>query len=141
MRKITDHIVDGDSANHQLKIAVLDTPGQGGACHMYRVTGLDIGKNASYEACAGEEPGNYDGPEDAAWVIFQNGPIKEFGVNGITESALAAIIVDRMRSFQSGPFACGENQLALNSAAELLYHLQSRTRARIARGVEGRNVA
>lgn len=29
-------------------------------------------------------------------ILFQNGPIKEFGVNGITGEALAAIQIDRI---------------------------------------------
>ncbi len=35
LRQITDHIVEGDSVNHQLEVAVVDEPGQGGACHEY----------------------------------------------------------------------------------------------------------
>lgn len=139
MRTLTDHIVEGDSANHQLEITVLDEPGQGGANHMYRIGGLDVGKNASYEACAGERPGNYDGPEDSQWVMFQNGPIKEFGVNGVTQEALLAIVIDRLRAFQAGPYACDANAVALGQVQSALYNLQARTRERIARGVEGTN--
>lgn len=139
MRKITDHIVSGDSANHQLTIEVLDAPGQGGANHMYQITGLDIGKNASYMKCCGAEPANYDGPEDSAWVMFQNGPIKEFGVNGITNEALLAILIDRLRGLQSGPFPSDEAEQAAAHIGTALLLLQKRTRARITRGVEGMN--
>ena len=131
MRNLTDHIVEGDSANHQLDISVLDGPGQGGACHMYQVTGMDVGGNPSL-------PSNY-GPEDTAFVLFQNGPIKESGANGITQEALLAIIIDRLRSFQSGPFSCRENAIALTHCEDALMWLQRRTRARIKRGVEGTN--
>lgn len=137
MRTVTDHVVEGDSSNHQLGIEVLDDPGQGGACHMYRVTGLDISKNPSYVACDEEEPGNYDGPEDSQWVMFQNGPIKEFGVNGTTQEVLLAIVIDRLRSFQAGPYASEHNATALTHSMIALSALQQRTRERIARGVEG----
>lgn len=138
MRKLTDHIVSGDQAA-QLTIEVLDEPGQGGANHLYRITGLDVGKNPSYEPCAGEKPGNYDGPEDAQWVMFQNGPIKEFGVNGVTQEALLAIVIDRLRSFQAGPFAGDYNARALTHCEQALGWLQQRTLDRISRGVEGTN--
>src|SRR5260370_33165503 len=39
MRTLTDHIVEGDSVNHQLVIEVTDEPGQGGANHRYEITG------------------------------------------------------------------------------------------------------
>lgn len=137
MRKLDDHVVVGDSVNHQLEITVLDEPGQGGACHMYHISGLDVCKNTSYIQCNAGEPANYDGPEDSQWVIFQNGPIKEFGVNGVTQEALLAIVIDRLRSFQEGPFRCRENAIALTHIEEALMWLQRRTVARIKRGVEG----
>ena len=31
MRKLSDHIVEGDAANHQLTIEIGDEPGDGGA--------------------------------------------------------------------------------------------------------------
>lgn len=136
MRQLTDHIVSGDQAV-QLTIEVQDEPGHGGANHMYRIIGMDVGKNPSYVKCDGEEPANYDGPEDSQWVMFQNGPIKEFGVNGITQEALLAIVIDRLRSFQAGPFSCRENAIALTHIEEALMWLQRRTVARIKRGVEG----
>lgn len=118
MRTVTDHIVSGDSAN-QLIIEVRDEPGAGGANHLYAI------KN---------------GPDFLCSVRFQNGPIKEHGVNGITQEALLAIVIDRLRSFQAGQFACEENALALDKCEEALNYLQVRTRKRIARGVEGTNV-
>lgn len=138
MRTITDHIVDGDSANHQLTITVTDEPGQGGACHRYVIHGFDAATNGSKDELDDDTDGV--APE-AAVVLFQNGPIKEFGVNGVTQEALLAIVIDRLRSFQSGPFACNENLMALNSCRTALWILQQRTRARIARGVEGTHTA
>ena len=72
-------------------------------------------------------------------ISFQNGPIKEFGVNGITQEALIAVCIDRLRSFQNGDFRCRENAIALTYLEEVLLWLQKRTRDRLARGVEGTN--
>lgn len=116
-RTIHDHEVN--PANAALKIEVLDEPGSGGANHEYEV--------------------RWGKPElgQSIHISFQNGPIKEAGVNGITHEALLAIVADRLRSFQAGPYACRENALALTKIQEAQMWLQSRTRARIARGVEG----
>ena len=125
MRTLTDHIVEGDAANHQLRIEVLDEPGQGGANHVY-----DVNWNGE----EGEPPASI---HDHLFVRFQNGPIKEFGVNGVTNEALLAIVMDRLKSFQSGTYACEDNAAALLYCKRALDHLQVRTKARIARGVEG----
>src|SRR5690242_14276853 len=106
MREITEHIVSGDQAV-QLKIEVTDEPGAGGDCHRYEVTGFDTSTNLSSDTFA-------HGMKDVAsclLVLFQNGPIKENGVNGITQEALLAIVIDRLRSFQAGQFSCRENAI------------------------------
>ena len=128
---LTDHIVEGDSANHQLKIRVIDQPGRGGACQYYEISGFNTTTNPS-------DPfmDRHGEAAEYATVLFQNGPIKEFGVNGITQEALLAIVIDRLRSFQAGPFACDENEVAMQCCQTALFMLQARTRARIARGVE-----
>jgi hypothetical protein len=123
MRTITDHIVEGDAANHQVEINVRDEPGSGGANHIYGIEWPTLN--------------NPDTEVDQLVVSFQNGPIKEFGVNGVTQEALLAIVIDRLRSFQAGPFACEDNAAALGHCDHALAYLQQRTRARIARGVEG----
>jgi len=132
MRKLTEHIVPGDSANHQLDIEVRDEPGQGGACHLYVIRGFDTKTNASDPFVS-----LYGGSATHSTVLFQNGPIKELGVNGTTHEALLAILIDRMRSFQAGQFSCRENAIALTHLEEALMWLQRRTIARIRRGVEG----
>lgn len=126
MRQITDHKVNG--LNEDLHITVLDEPGQGGASHVYSIA---IGNN----------PGTDEGgSQEKCRIEFQNGPIKETGVNGISQEALLAIIIDRLRSFQAGEYKCRENALALTYCEEALMWLQKRTRDRMARGVEGINV-
>lgn len=129
MRKLTDHIVSGDQAV-QLQITALDDPGAGGANHKYEI---------SWRRYDEGDPSGILQSRYGDVISFQNGPIKEAGVNGITQEALAAIIIDRLRSFQSGPFACRENAIALTHVEEALMWLQRRTVARIKRGVEGTN--
>src|SRR3990167_1993541 len=129
MRKLTAHIVPGGGA--ELEIQVQDEPGQGGAYHKYGVYGFHSKGNPS-----ADETCNND---TRTLILFQNGPIKEFGVNGITHEALFAIIIDRLRSFQAGPFKCLENAIALTYCEEALMWSQKRTRGQIARGVEGTN--
>ena len=132
MRQLTDHIVHGDQAS-QLTIEVHDEPGQGGANHAYAVYGYRSASNPS----AGPNPFKKD--ETVTSILFQNGPIKEFGVNGLTQEALLAVVIDRLRSFQAGPFSCRENAIALTHCEDALMWLQRRTVARIKRGVEGTN--
>lgn len=122
MRTITEHKVN--PANDRLTITVADEPGAGGANHIYEVTGFDEGAN--FVAGLGH-----------ITISFQNGPISENGVNGLTQEVLLAIVSDRLRSFQAGQFACRENALALTKIEEAQHWLYSRTLSRMQRGVEG----
>jgi hypothetical protein len=61
-------------------------------------------------------------------------------VNGVSNEALLAIVEDRLQGFQSGPFACRENAVALTKLQESMMWLQKRTRERMARNVEGTNI-
>ena len=73
-------------------------------------------------------------------IDFQRGPIKEVGVNGLTNEALLAVLIDRMTGFQSGEFACEENREVLNNLLNASRWLQERTIDRTQRGVEGTNI-
>ena len=136
MRFLNDHKVN--PANDTLSIAVVDEPGAGGAHHAYLISGADFDSNPG-SATALEYAKATD--TDGCVVLFQNGPIPEAGVNGVTHEALLAIVADRLRSFQAGPFSCRENAIALTKIEEALHWLQQRTLARMRRGVEGTNVA
>jgi hypothetical protein len=120
MRELNSHKVN--PANDKLTVAVLDEPGSGGACHVYEITG-------------------YLPPNDAfpgvTRLEFQNGPIAEAGVNGITHEALLAVLIDRLECFQKGRFANSYNQRALEHLVGAQESLKDRTRDRVARGVEG----
>lgn len=133
MRTLTDHKLNG--LNEALDISVNDQPGSGGANHRYDITGFDTAKNPSSISSEG-----YQSSFSRLIVLFQNGPIAEAGgVNGISQEALMAILIDRLRAFQTGPFACRENAVALTHLETALMWLQKRTRDRMARGVEGKS--
>jgi hypothetical protein len=139
MREITTHVVDGDQAS-QLKIEVLDQPGVGGASHIYAISGLQLSRNSAALYVPDGVAAKYD-DDTAATIIFQCGGIPDSGVNGVTNEALLAIVIDRLECLQAGPFAAQENATALSNAREALRALQKRTMARIRRGVEGQQVA
>ncbi len=128
-RKIVAH--QSNACNEQLTITS-DDPGHGGASHSYLISGFNTYGNKA--AILFE-----DLPVPAAYlpILFQNGPIAEVGVNGVTHEALLSILIDRLQGFQSGPYACRENAIALTKLQEALMWLNSRTSARVARGVEG----
>lgn len=132
MRYINDHIIN--PANDALRIQVQDEPGAGGANHLYHIVGFDTASNASDPFVA-----RYGAPSDHTTILFQNGPIgvDGNGVNGLTHEVLLAVVADRLRSFQKGPYACRENALALTHIEDALHWLQHRTMARMRRGVEG----
>lgn len=130
MRQVTDHIIN--PCNDKLTITVTDAPGAGGANHRYEVGGFNTATNISDNVTAPD-----GSPDKDITILFQNGPINEKGVNGITQEVLLAIVADRLRSFQAGPYACRENALALTKVEEAMHWLQQRTLARMRRGVEG----
>ena len=134
MRTITSHQINPD--NDRLISEVLDEPGSGGAHHLYKVSGFSTKTNPSDVFAS-----YYGRAAETAHVLFQQGPIAEAGVNGLTHEALLAILIDRLACFQAGPYACAENQSALEHLQAGQEALLSRTRARMARGVEGTHQA
>lgn len=116
MRELTSHKVN--PANDLLKVEVLDSPGQGGACHEYLITMPDVMRAP-------------------VSISFQNGPIAEVGVNGLTHEALLAILIDRLEHFQAGPYANDYNGAALSHLQSAAGALHDRTRERMSRNVEG----
>lgn len=121
MRELTSHKVNG--LNEVLRITVLDEPGPGNACHVYRV-----------EPTVGNASGLV--------IEFQKGPLAETGgvPNGLSNEALLAVVEDRLKGFQCGPYACRENAIALTHVQDAMHWLHHRTRERLARGVEGTSV-
>lgn len=124
MREITTHKVN--ECNEDIKITVLDEPGSGGANHHYRLEWKDKKWGSDPESM-----------RQVLELYFQNGPILEVGTNGITHEVLLAVLIDRLKGFQSGPYACDTNARALAHLQGAIQALYERTRERMSRGVEG----
>ena len=134
MRKLTDHITN--PTNDKLAIRVTDEPGSGGANHAYVVSGFDIETNPGRKLYDADDGVPDDGTDSLA-ILFQNGPIGEAGVNGVTHEVLLAILIDRLRGFQNGPYKSKANACALTHLEEALMWLNQRSLERMRRGVEG----
>lgn len=111
-----------------LTVRATDYPGPGGTHHRYVITGFDLMSNPS---------GLPDVNQHSCTVVFQNGAIKDVGINGVTDEALLAIVADRVGAFQSGPYACRENAIALDGLHVAMQALKSRTARRTGQGIEG----
>src|SRR3990167_1123701 len=72
-------------------------------------------------------------------LCFQHDTIPAVGVQGWTNEAVLAVVIDRLRGFQAGAFGCRENALALTKCEEALLWLEKRTADRRARNVEGKH--
>jgi len=107
------------------KVSAMDKAGHGHANHIYEVHSIDrAGDIAKMDTR----------------ICFQNGPIKEHGVNGVMNEDLLVIVIDRLKCFQCSEYRCKDNALALAKLEEALGHLNHRTTEREQRGVEGTHV-
>lgn len=70
-------------------------------------------------------------------VDFQEGAIKEHGVNGVMNEDLLVMVLTRLEGFQNSDFRCRENDMAITKIEEALMWLRKRTVGRENRGVEG----
>lgn len=123
MRTLTSHY-DGHGLNELIKL-LADERDQdaGNASH-------------SYSAAFSSHP-------EAAPVLeieFQHGPRDEpMSRSGVTDLVVLCILIDRLEGFQAGPFACSENQLALDNLRMAENWIRQRADNRSARGVLGKN--
>lgn len=117
MNELTGHHVN--EANKAIRVVAEDEPGDGGAHHLYCLV-IDM------------ETG-----ERHVRLAFQNGPIKEAGVNGVTNEALLEVLISRMEGFVSGPYNTPDNEKALECLKGAREAFNARTREREERGVEG----
>lgn len=105
-----------------VNVVALDAPdpNAGNASHVYEI--------------------QFGGPAESLTIMFQHGP--RGGADstpGVFEDALLAILQDRMEGFQSGPFACPENQMCLEAIREARDALDRRVANRMAQKVLGVN--
>ena len=92
------------------------------------------GANIVYDIVVKDVPYQYINP--SVKLKFQDGNPNEC-INGISNEALLAVLIDRLSSFQSGKFACTENQVALEGCLSAMGALKSRTASRVEKGIEG----
>lgn len=149
MREIHDH--ETNAANKSIRLTADDAdPDNGNASHVYALSwrelpqepqalGYEPTKDAQESMAArnARRGIGHVGYQQEVVLRFQHGPIGEVGVNGITNEALLAIVIDRLRGFQSSKYANGFNANALVNCESALRSLQARTAEREQRGVEG----
>lgn len=81
---------------------------------------------------------NGEGQSELIGLIdFQEGPIKEVGINGVMNEDLIAMVITRLEHFNQTEFRCKENSMAITKLEEALLWLRKRTIGREKRGVEG----
>ena len=70
---------------------------------------------------------------------FQRGAVGPDGsnINGISDEALIEVLINRLKAFQSGKWACETNGTALSHLESALAALEDRTVMRRSAGVEG----
>ena len=127
---------DGHGLNDLMQVYsdMPDDAAGGGAAHRYRVA-IDItGTSSAYESgCTGKAD------QTVAEIQFQHGPRHlDASTPGCTEAVILAVLIDRYRCFQKGPFACPENAETLEHIEAALAAQRRRADERAARGVLGR---
>jgi hypothetical protein len=78
-----------------------------------------------------------EGSEVVGEVHFQEGPIKENGVNGVCNEDLIAMVICRLEHFQRSEYSSRDNAMAITKLEEAMLWLRKRTIGRENRGVEG----
>lgn len=119
-KQLTDHH-DGHGLNES--IVLTGTDEVAGVCHRYGATIQDV--NGTYNVLE---------------ISFQRGPRNvEGSIPGVTEMAVIAVVIDRLRGHQAGPYATRENAIALTKCEEALMWMRQRADNRAKRGVLGTN--
>lgn len=110
------------STNSPTSIAAVDEqdPKAGGAHHSYAI--------------------QFGGPKDVCRIQFQHGPRGVDGsVPGVYTDDLLAIVQNQLEEFEAGPFACMENDVALQKIRAAREVLAMRVARRLSQGVLGLN--
>lgn len=126
MRTITDHY-DGHGLAESMTIEADELDPNGGmASHRYHVY-MKTSPDAENQS--------------VATIQFQQGPRNVAGSKpGVLDSVLLAIVIDRMRAFNAGPYSTRENSLVMTKCQEALHWLKHRADERAQRGVLGQNI-
>lgn len=125
-KQITDHFINSFNRSF-VEIEPIDAPSYSGAHHEYRIVlrqSVETSEQEDTEVLTLE-------------IKFQKGSVRDAGVNGITDEALLAILIDRLKGWQGGPFNTSENETVKVHLETALLWLMKRSSNRLQRGVEG----
>lgn len=122
MREIHTH-QNSEFTRKHIRVFAVDDAGSGGACHEYQVHVV---------------PDHNEPSSEVVTVKYQHGPIKEVGINGITDEALLAIVEDRLQAFSGGELPSRQGALARTHVQQALFWLRDRQEERARRGVAGK---
>lgn len=129
VRGITDHKIS-ELNRRAISVVTRDAVDLDGANHRYRIEAFEKIPDGYGEFTVDVK--------ESVEIKFQQGGLAEVGVNGISDQALLAVVLDRLRGFQQGPFSSRENALAITKLEECLLWMGKRYADRAARGVEGK---
>ncbi len=116
-RILSDHH-DGHGLNESIIIGTDDEDGSGASHHYEMSIGATVVAN----------------------IQFQQGPrLDPASTPGVTEAAILAVLIDRLRGFQAGPYSCRQNAIIITKLEECLMWTRARADERARRGVLGRN--
>lgn len=135
-RELFDHKNNKFNREHII-VKTADCRATDNAHHAYEIMVM----SSSLEGNPSPSAENYDNAVEVCKLNFQNGGLKEVGPNGITDQALLAIVLDRLRSFNDGQFRCRENSVAITKIEEALMWMEKRGNDRARRNVEGERIA
>ena len=97
-KKKPDYFCEPVANFEHTEVCRMDRPGVGGAAHHYEIFTQPDGDEMGISLCN---------------INFQEGRVADVGVNGIQHEDIMMIMIDRLRSFQKGPYACDGNVRAL----------------------------
>lgn len=66
-----------------------------------------------------------------------DGSVRQLPVQGVTNEAVLAMVLDRLEVFQKGKFACNQNQFAIERIKEAIDALKAREAERFKAGIVG----
>jgi hypothetical protein len=70
-------------------------------------------------------------------IDFQEGAIKDVGINGILDKDLIGVVLCRLQHFQNSSFATRENAIVITKLEEALMWMNKRNANRVMRDVQG----
>lgn len=130
-REITEH--QTNDCNRQIKIIAMDVDVKEndtckGRQSSYNIVIPDKTNNVVYDADKENDPASFN-------LFFQKGSTTKHGINGLTFEVLCAIMLDRMRYFQSTELKNDCNEECIKHLEKVIELQKKRADDRVARGV------